>query len=434
MLALLLLCAIPPPPKAKRDSENRLMEKLEKERALIHELTAAKSTEESQVKVLREKMVEVEAALTAQQELVGEKAQRVVELESYAQELEQRNKVLCGKLEQGTAELNQLREVQVDLMTQIGEKNREIDQTVSKLAEMEERSAEQEKKFCTERDQLLLEVAVAQQNIAELLGARKDGVEVAPLTSNNQEPPTLPVTHMAMVDRSAYEALQQAYDNIEQMYHNCSEENRNLRSRVHDKRNVHDGCQRKVVELTHRIEQCRIEYEAKCKELHEVQKLGGAEKVAILQSKLAEMEENQEQVTKSLDSALEELASRREELKQKAVALSQAEDQVQGLGEALCLTKEEFRQFQDKHDQVVNEKTAKLDEHEATIRAQVSEIAELGKERGKLNHTVEQLREQLQTLKQQARSPDRACPVCGTKFPGRISQKDFEKHVQGHFN
>lgn len=411
------------------------MEKLEKERALVHELTAAKSNEESQVKVLREQLSGVEATIRAQQAEMENKGQRIEELEAFMKELEQRNKALCGELDQGKAELDQLREVQVELMSQIGEKNNEIEQTMSKLTEIEERNVEEEKKSRTEKDQLLQEVAIAQQNIAELLGAKKQGVEVATYTA--QEPPTLPVTHMAMVDRSAYEALQQAYENIEQMYHNYAEENRVLRSRIHDRRGGHEGCQRKVTELTHRIEQCRVEYEAKCKELYEAKKQMGSggfpEKVAVLQNKLSEMEENQEQVTKSLDSALQELASRKAELKQKDVALSEAESQIRNLGEALELIKEEYRQFQDKHDEVANEKLAKLDQHEDTIRAQVSEIAELRKERTKLTHTVAQLREQLQGLKQQAKSTERACPVCDTKFPGRISQNDFEKHVQGHF-
>ena len=412
------------------------MEKLEKERGVVHELTAAKSDEESQVKVLREQLTGTEAAMMTQQTELEKKGQIVEELEVFVKELEQRNKALCGELDQGKAELDQLREVQVELMSQIGEKNKEVDQTVSKLAEMEEQSVEEEKKSRTEKDQLLQEVAIAQQNIAELLGAKNQGVEVAAFSA--QEPPTLPVTHMAMVDRSAYEALQQAYENIEQLYHNSSEENRALRSRVYDRRGGHEACQMKIAELTHRIEQCRVEYEAKCKELYEIKRQLGSggfpEKVAVLQNKLSEMEENQEQVTKSLDSALQELASRREELKQKEVTLSEAESQIRNLGEALELVKEEYRQFQDKHDEVANERRATLDHHEATIRAQVSEIAELGKERAKLNHTVAQLREQLQGLKQQAKSTERACPVCDTKFPGRISQNDFEKHVQGHFH
>lgn len=399
------------------------MEKLEKERALVHELTAAKTQEETQVQDFQQQTMELKATLTALQEVCNKK---VAELESLVQELEKRNKGLCGQMEQATTELDQLQEVQVELMSQVGEKNREIEEAMSKVTEMGEQLAEEEKKHKEGSDQLLQEVAVAQQNIAELLGARMGGVEVAVPTS--QDPPTLPSTHVAMVDRSAYEALQQAYDNIEQMYHSCVDENRELRSQVHGKK---DGCRRKIAELTHRVEQCRVEYEAKCKELHEVQKqYGGAsfvEQVAVLQSKLMEMEENQDQLTKSLDSALQELASRREEAKQKDVAIAEAEEKMR-------LSGVEFRQFQDKHDQVVIEKRAQLDQHEDTIRAQVSEIDELRKENAKKEHTVQQLREQLQSLKQQAKSTDRACPVCGTKFPGRISQTEFEKHVQGHFN
>ncbi len=289
---------------------------------------------------------------------------------------------------------------------------------------------------------MLQELAVAQQNIAELLGAQTE--VCVPL---GQEPPTLPASHVAMVDRSAYEALQQAYDNIEQMYYTSFEENRELRTRLHERKAKHDEAKRSVAELTHRVECCRIEYEAKCKELHQKQATVGATagasfvtEVATLQMKLREMEDNQEQVTRSLDAAVQELASRREEVKQKSVQVAEAQEKVFNLEEGLRLIQEDYREFQDKHDDVVNTKRSTMDKQEDTIRAQVSEIAELQKNAStldKANHkleaTVGQLREQLETLKRQAKTPERACPVCQTKFPGRISHQDFEKHVQGHF-
>lgn len=454
--------------QAKRDSENRLMEKLEKERALTHDLTAAKTSEETQVQLLRHKMVEMEAVIAEQQLEEDTLKGKLADVEGFAQGIEKRNEGLreCNKdlkhqkeelvetVKRVNSDLDELRDVQVELMSQVGEKNAEIEQNVSAIDELSTRRAEEDEASREERDQLAQELAVAQQNIAELLGARREGVVVGNThhhqhqhqhrANNSQEPPTLPATQVAMVDKSAYEALQQAYENIEQMYHNGVDEAAEKRLRFQARM---DTAQGKVAEMTHRIEKCRVEYEAKCKEVIELQRqfqpvvVVSAGVVETLQVKLREMEENQEQVTRSWEAAIQELASRREEIKQKVVAIAEMDEKMSNLEEALRMIEEEFREFQDKHDQVVNEKGARLDQLEDAMAGKDTEIAEArsaasahAKDKAKLEHTVQQLREQLETLKRQAnKSPDRACPVCGTKFPGRISQQDFEKHVQGHF-
>ena len=435
------------------------MEKLEKERALTHELTTAKTNEETQLQLLRQQMVEMEAVITKQQQEGDTLRGKVTDLEGFAQGLEQRNEGLraCNKdlteqkeeleatVKRVNSDLDELRDVQVDLMSQIGEKNAEIEQNMSTIDELSTRHAEEGEAFREEKEQLVQDLAVAQQNIAELLGARREGVVVS--THANQEPPTLPATQVAMVDKSAYEALQQAYDNIEQMFHSNNDDARDMKARFQARL---ESSQIKVAEMTHRIEKCRVEYEAKCKEVIELQRqlqsqpasdVATSAENAALHTKLHEMEENQEQVTKSWEAAIQELASRREEIKQKVVEIAEMDEKVSSVEEALRLVEEEFREFQDKHDQVVNEKAARMDQLEDAMARKDIEIAEArsaasayAKDKAKLEHTVQQLREQLETLKRQAKSSDRACPVCGTKFPGRISQQEFEKHVQGHFH
>ena len=430
------------PTQAKRDSETRLMEKLEKERALVHELTTARSSEEAQSAILRQQLRETEEALAeahrsndSLKEEVGEKKRQNEELED--------------KLAKQASEMNHLHEIQENLMSQIAEKYDEVEQQVAKFDELREKYEQETEALRAENEMYQQEAAVAQQNIAEILGAKQEGVTVqATPLNDSQEPPTLSVTQVNMVDKSAYEALQQAYENIEDLYGKCREENRDWRVRFVDMRSKHDAMAAKNAEMEQRVVKCREEYETKCAELAESKRTlrgGGSGSnsltdLAALQNRVREMEDNQRQVTQSWEIATKELALRKEELKKKAQSIAELEEKTFELVQLLDSTRNEFREFQDKHDAVVNEKTARMDQMEASIAKKTVEIAELqaavasmSKEKGKLEHTVQQLREQLESLKRQAHSSERACPVCNTKFPGRISQTDFEKHVQGHF-
>lgn len=419
------------------------MEKLEKERALTHDLTLAKSTEESQVALLHHQLQEREAVLTALQEENQVLKEEVANLNTSKDKSESQIQEMCAKMECKGREQDQLREVQVELMTQIGEKNAETEQSELRMNQIREEFAEEVTKLHSDKEQLAQELAIAQQNIAELLGARRDGVVVEHLA--NQEPPTLPATQINMVDKSAYEALQQAYENIEDLYHKSNEGNKDLRGRLHDMKYKLDASHVKNAELEYRIEKCREEYEVKVKEMHTLERqLQGrgevTDEVVSLRARLREMEENQEQVTKSWEKAIQELTTRKEEIKMKNMKIAEMDEQLNGLEETLGIVQNEFTLFQDKHDQTVNQKTARADELDAALGdkdAQIGElrstVSSLSKEKGKLEHTVQQLRDQLESLKKQAKSTDRACPVCNTKFPARVTQQDFERHVQGHF-
>ena len=67
----------------------------------------------------------------------------------------------------------------------------------------------------------------------------------------------------------------------------------------------------------------------------------------------------------------------------------------------------------------------------------VGDLQRLQEEKGKLERTVQQLRRQIDATRATGKAKEeglRTCPVCDTKFPARIAQVDFERHVQGHFN
>ncbi len=421
------------------------MEKLERERALNHDLVTAKSSEEAEAALLSQQLVEQEnmvADLKKEKETVQQEMEKVTRkyedvfvtmeemkgekdaLANKIQATKNENDVLFSKYGEVSLKLSELQELGVDMLTEIGEKNQEVKILTSNNEELCMRHTEAIEKLTLEKDQILQELSIAQQNIAELLGAKRDGIEI-----NVQEPPT---GQEGMVDRSAYEALQQASEEIEKR---LQEANENLRSRLFTSQTKHE-------ELVHRIKKCREEYEAKCKEVIDLQRQlpqsGGScgarqADIAVLELKIREMEENQEQVTQSWENAIEELASRKEEAKMKEIKISELENEV-------VMIQKNFEEFQDKHDEVCHTKTAKMGELQAFMDEKVLEITELHakiaglvKDNAKLKHTVTQLREQLDTLKTKAKSPERSCPVCSTKFPGRISQGDYERHVSGHF-
>lgn len=443
-MAAVIFITNDPLPQAKRDSESRLMEKLEKERSLNHELTAAKESDQSKVLSVQQLMDEQKKVLATKEEENQSLQEEMKSLKETNQQLKTRAEDLENKVEKSAKDLNELREAEIELMTQVSEKNEEIETNATEKKELKEYFTGEINGLRGERDQLLQELSVAQQNIAELIGAKKEGVVIAKAhaRSNNQDPPTLPPTQENYVDKSAYDALQQAFEDIEEQYHKGVEEITQLRSRLHDMKRQYDTSQVKVAELTRRIQKCTEEYKVKCKDLYSAERQLKDGTHSSLQAKLQDMEENQEQVTKSWEQAIEELASRKEEIKRRDMNIAELENKVATLDETLHVLQVEYEDFQDKHDKVIQDKTAKMDQQEATLASKQAQMKDLhlafttlNKEKEKLQETVDSLRDQLGTLKRQTTRSlhDRSCPVCNTKFPARISQVDFEKHVQGHF-
>ena len=101
----------------------------------------------------------------------------------------------------------------------------------------------------------------------------------------------------------------------------------------------------------------------------------------------------------------------------------------------------ELEQFPDKNDKIMHAKMESLDRQQAVLDEKLKELVECQqalfaseKEKTKLEGIVHQLRAQLDSLKAVASSNDRTCPICGTKFSGRMSQRDYEDHIQCHMH
>ena len=182
-----------------------------------------------------------------------------------------------------------------------------------------------------------------------------------------------------------------------------------------------DSSNAKNEEFISRITRCREEYEAKMIQLRA-------------------MEDSQEQITKQWEAAIQELSVRKDEIIAKNMKVTELDGRIADLEETLQMIQTEFKKFQDKHDRIVLEMAARLDEKDASIDAKRAEIADLrmtvsslAKDKGKLETTVQQLREQLDVLKRQLRVTERKCPICNTIFSASIPQQDFERHIQGHY-
>lgn len=234
-------------------------------------------------------------------------------------------------------------------------------------------------------------------------------------------------------------------------YHNKeATENKKFRELLQESKKKIEDLEATKEEYRYRIDKCRQEYENKAREVLELRlkssnsanNLEVHDELTALRAKLRDMEENQIQMAKSFDEAISELSLRKQELKQKAVQVAEMDEKAGNLEEELALLRQEYEDFQDKHDKVLHEKTAKMDQQQSYLDEKVLELTEqrtimntLQKEKAKLENTVKQLRSQLESLKSSVKTTDeRACPVCNTKFPRRISQQDFERHVQAHFN
>ena len=104
---------------------------------------------------------------------------------------------------------------------------------------------------------------------------------------------------------------------------------------------------------------------------------------------------------------------------------------------------------QDKYDHKIHMKNDALERQQAALDEKVEEVSALQgekaqlerefqlsrEERGKLEKT-QQLQRQLESMRAAGKAREdgmRACPVCNTKFPARMAQPEFERHVQGHF-
>ena len=353
----------------------------------------------------------------AQVEDLGQLAStRGEEKEEFAKEAEQLQERLL-EVQQIRADLieeNEVKQVEIGRLTKyLDAKNNEIEQLHKEIEELKQ------------------EVACAQENMAELVGAGPNALVLHQPTASpaeRDEPPTQPPTKAEIVDKAAYDALLLAYESLEGDLEKSKEANRDLAKKE-------QLAEVRCDEMVTRLSQAKEEYQALARENYELKKrVGGSlspqpqmQSEKSLQKQVKEMESINKELVTSCEVASQQLSARKEEMKQQ-------QSRIEELETALAQAKQELDNFKDKHDKIVHAKDESLNEQQGVLDQKLKEVVDLQQAKVKLENTLHQLRSQLATLKVAATTNDRTCPVCETKFPSRISQEDYERHVQDHFD
>lgn len=414
--------------QAKRESEKRLMEKLDKQRAENHELMAAKSDEDNELAILTQQLASKDNDLTKQMrecesiraECEDLKAQvhikdsQVEDLTQLASARGEEKELMSIELEHLREEFMEAKSQQADLLEQLDHKTLENEQYVADLEEAKAEIQRREEKV----DGIQQELNFARENISELVGAGEGGL-VIERPANQPSPPTAPAAPAGMVDQSVYDVLVDAFANVQQYYEDSQKANQALHSKMQQE-------QIRADELLARVEQCRMEYEDVVHQNVDLKKQ--LRSGSGNEDHVKELEQQIDELLKSCETAVTELTTRKEEVKQRDTKVADLED-------TLAQVQQELDSLQDRHDKEVHRRTEAMDIMRATLDTKTKELTSLQQDNVKLTQVNAQLKSQLEGLKTAARSTDtgRTCPVCNTKFPGRMKQQDFENHVQGHF-
>ncbi len=393
---------------------------------------------------LQDKQVEKVEREKQMQEL-GYQVTLLVDENKTLQNNEQLLRDKCNQLDQETREAMEIKEVlesrmkykdneakealdQVDLLkAQIVSLEEEMDEMAG---EIEKERAEKKKLVETVRIKQE-EVNLVQENLCEVMGQVKEPRDLLDRQTSSEN-----------VDKSALEALQLAYTDVERRWNNERKSVARLRN--------------KLAEMECRIRECGKEFETKAQENVELKK------------------ELKRSRASSLDS------EKPTEESEATILLLQREYERLEL---------ELQEFQLKHDQRIDEKNQRVAELERELEKAVKEVQGRQSQEGAMKKTMDTLKHQnnelaaanteltrkLEKERSKNRHPhhprevlvtpnapynpahttprppvgppvqgyrpmyptmpteSRQCPLCHARFPDTMSQKDFERHVQGHF-
>ena len=228
------------------------------------------------------------------------------------------------------------------------------------------------------------------------------------------------------------------------------------------------NCQTAVQEITARNEerkqlQLRIESleselelvsrekeEQKLAESQARRQIAHDEQVAMAQVLQADMEGAQAELLRCREESTRLLKEKDREIQEKKAsqevqqnALDEQIALVQSLQSEVERLKLAHEQFQDKSDRRIAEKNEELQPLRIALEEKTGELEALKldldrakRDRARLEHNCKQLKSHLDGLRAGTGGGEgsaRTCPICDTKFPGRMDQEEFEQHVQSHF-
>ena len=439
-----------------RESEQRVMEKLDRERAHNKQLQEANLSENTLVQSLQKQLEDQETKMATVVWENGELQKQIKIKESQVEDLQLLASARNEEIEQLHVEIEELHaklEESNQRILEVSAANEELSAANEALnankEELEKEVGEwrglingqdtQVAEKQTQIDQLQQDVSIAQENIAELAGANE-------LLRQQLQQSGRQLERENLVDKSVYEALHSAYETMEGYYRKSSQENKHLHEQLQQSQEVVQTLEGKCDELMTRIEQGKKEFEVKAGECVDLRRQlkggsGGGVEVADLQKRVRELESEQDQMINSCEEAVRELTARREEAKLQQTRISDLEMQVAQL-------QSDYEQLEEKHDEKIHQKNEALDRQQEVLDEKLAELLAVKQEKSEqedllrktmaetnqLEAKIQQYKAQLQQLKKTATEENvRACPVCNTKFPGRMHQQEFERHVAGHF-
>ena len=395
-----------------------MIQKLEIQRQENNELLAVKHDEDAQLALLTSQLASKEDEITQQNSTIMTITAEIRELKSQLQikdsqveDLTQLATTRGQEKEQLSAEVERITEELLDTKGKLAELLEQLDQKVIEIEQfklnLEDSKADLERAEM-KSNELQQDLDVAQQNISELMGQEHTGEAVVfERPTILPEPPTAPAAAPGTVDSTVYASLLEAFENVQKYYEDVKKANIEL--------------QIKNDEMTARVEECRMQYEVLAKENTEFKK-----KSKTSSAQIKDLEEQLEDISQGCGAAVTQLSSRKVDIQAK-------DDKIFDLEETLRQVQQELESFQDRYDREMQRRTEACDIQKAALDDKIKELQTTQGEVQKLQVANAQLNQQLEGLKTTAKHADRTCPVCNTKFPVRMSQQDFENHVQGHF-
>lgn len=318
------------------------------------------------------------------------------QLEERLRKLEEEKETLTGRSEYYQAEAEgQYQRVEV-MKEQITNLEIEMKELVHELdKEKIDHQALTEKFVAKEQ-----EFNVVQQNLCEVLGNMKE--------PKNNEPPT---SQTDKVDRSALEALQMAYEDIEKRLKFEQKQSYSLR--------------RKVTELEERIKLCQKEYTRVASENLKILKKQNAETATPSQQEQLEHElevfqlKHDERIAEKNDTIQklsDDITARNEEVTKLQSVIAGLRHQEQAMKRSIETLNIENEQL--KHQLSVPPPNYTPPPYNPGYGPHARPV-----------HQPPPRRPQQQPVSDNSRK----CPICNLAYPSRASQKEYEDHVNAHF-
>ena len=424
---------------AKCESEQKIMEQLERQRGHNQELLAAKEGEEQQLEVLKKRISEIEGEVVELTSECEDLKQQIRIKDSQVDDLQRLTSARGYELEQVTAKLEAYEQQNAELNAACAELRASLEQCREEMSQLQQQQQNSIRAdidaVLEEKDEriekLEQELACAQANITEIMGAQQN----PPVVEQPQHGPRLPQN---VVDKGAYIALQQAYETFEKYYRDEKTARERVTLQLKTIQEVNVRLQAENDTMVQRVQVCKKEYESKAQECAELQRrlkkeglptevqpkaVGGSEQ------KIREMEREQEEMIQNCQAASEQLSVRQRECDQQRDRIVQLEAEVTGLTRR-------YEEMVDRHDTKIAEKNEELQRQRLVFDEKAAELAAAIEARDELADKVAHLMDKIQKIKQHkgaGEDSSRNCPVCHMKFPSRMAQQEYERHVQAHF-